>query len=175
MRVLFLVDILLIGKAGSGKDTVADYLVSRYEYTRFAFADKLKMVAEDLFPDLCVSRRRQILQSLGLKMRELDEEVWIKQILEMVKYYKMSVITDCRFQNEYDILTGKHGFIPVKVNCDDNVRAKRIYERDGVKISPAELSHISEQLDVPCDCHLDNNFDVQALYRQIDKMMEGMK
>ncbi len=34
--------LLIAGRAESGKDTVADFLVSHYNYTKFAFADELK-------------------------------------------------------------------------------------------------------------------------------------
>lgn len=42
--------IALIGRARSGKDTVAARLISRYAYTRVAFADPLKTVALGLDP-----------------------------------------------------------------------------------------------------------------------------
>ncbi|MFJ8386230.1 hypothetical protein ACIQ9Q_17230 [Streptomyces sp. NPDC094438] len=42
--------IALIGRARSGKDTVAARLVSRYAYTRIAFADPLKEMALGLDP-----------------------------------------------------------------------------------------------------------------------------
>lgn len=39
----------LAGKAGAGKDTVADYLCSQYGWTRMAFADPLKAAAATTF------------------------------------------------------------------------------------------------------------------------------
>lgn len=39
----------LAGRAGVGKDTVADVLVSKYDYVKVAFADPLKRVAADLW------------------------------------------------------------------------------------------------------------------------------
>jgi adenylate kinase family enzyme len=41
--------ILLSGWAGSGKDTVADYLVTKHGYKKFAFATPLKNLASQLF------------------------------------------------------------------------------------------------------------------------------
>lgn len=40
----------LSGYAQTGKDTVAAILVDRHRYTRVAFADKLKAIAEDIDP-----------------------------------------------------------------------------------------------------------------------------
>lgn len=40
----------LMGYAGAGKDTVADYLVRTYQYTRVAFADPLKEMALSINP-----------------------------------------------------------------------------------------------------------------------------
>ncbi len=171
--------LLLIGRAGSGKDTVAEYLIEKYGFRKHGFADKLKEVALELFPDIYLynqDKKRSLLQQLGVKLREINENVWVDYLLRKIGVYAQKlVITDCRFQNEYDILTSKHGFIPVKVNCDDRVRAERLYQRDGRRMTPAEMGHISEQLNVPCDYHLNNNFAVESLHLQIDKMIQEVK
>lgn len=39
----------LSGKAGSGKDTLADVLVSEYNYTKYSFSDNLKSTLAELF------------------------------------------------------------------------------------------------------------------------------
>ena len=37
------------GKAGSGKDTIADYLVKKYNFKKIALADPIKRMVEDVF------------------------------------------------------------------------------------------------------------------------------
>ena len=39
----------MCGKSGSGKDTVADYLVQKYNFTKISFADELKRIAKQVF------------------------------------------------------------------------------------------------------------------------------
>ena len=39
----------IIGKKGSGKDTIADYLVKNHGFIKFAFADKVKEVCKAMF------------------------------------------------------------------------------------------------------------------------------
>ena len=39
----------LTGKARSGKDTVANYLFNQHGYTRIAFADPVKLAAQQVF------------------------------------------------------------------------------------------------------------------------------
>jgi len=59
-----------------GKTTSAEYLVRKYGFVKLAFADKLKEIARDLFPEQFESgeKPRKLLQDLGIKMREIDEE-----------------------------------------------------------------------------------------------------
>lgn len=39
----------ILGQSGSGKDTVADYLVHRYGYVKVALADPLKRICKDVY------------------------------------------------------------------------------------------------------------------------------
>jgi len=78
-----------------GKDTAADMLIRRAGYRRAAFADALKEMALDVFPDLGEKVRvwgwdrvkttdpgvREMLQRLGVSAREhLGENVWVEAV-----------------------------------------------------------------------------------------------
>ena len=75
------------GKMQVGKTTSATYLVRKYGFVKLAFADKLKEIARDLFPEQFESgeKPRKLLQDLGIKMREIDADVWVKYVLRIIK------------------------------------------------------------------------------------------
>ena len=163
---------VLIGQAGSGKDTVADYLIGAYGFRKVAFADALKKdAATHDVNGRMKNDRRAYLQEYGEKMRNLHcEDYWVHKLFNTLAYDEpFIVITDCRYPNEYKRCIDE-GFIPVKVNCDAMTRQGRLFMRDGKQMSISELSHVSEQLNVPCDYHLDNNYEFRVLYTQVDKM-----
>lgn len=117
----------LAGKAGSGKDTVAKTLVEEFGFTRVAFADAIKRMAEDINPyiesegtDLCgflawhdwdwdgAKQNKDVrgfLQRLGLAVRNQDREFWLRAagVTE-----GNIVVTDVRYLNEVDYIL-EHG------------------------------------------------------------------
>ncbi len=70
--------IILTGKMGVGKDTVKDILFDQYGFIYLAFADKLKEIARELFPNEFNNGKkpRKILQLIGQKMREIEKNCW---------------------------------------------------------------------------------------------------
>ncbi|MFJ7419770.1 hypothetical protein ACIQXD_14310 [Streptomyces uncialis] len=104
--------IALIGRARSGKDTVAARLVRRYAYTRIAFADPLKSLVLDIDPIVAyepsgyeplptrlsavVERYgwetakdrfpevRRVLQRTGQALRDQDPDHWLSLALDKV-------------------------------------------------------------------------------------------
>lgn len=120
----------LSGFARSGKDTVADYLVSEYGYTRIAFADPMREALYRLNPMISVhdmthvplasavdgmgweevktasADLRGLLQRMGTEVgREMfGEDVWVKQALRAVSRHENVVFSDVRFKNEADAL-----------------------------------------------------------------------
>jgi hypothetical protein len=102
-------------RARSGKDTVGDYLVSKWGFKRIAFADKLKQVVttltgQDAFDPDFKHRTQvsgltggQVLQQVGVALRGVHDNIWVDASglsgFAMMPGARI-VITDCRFKNE---------------------------------------------------------------------------
>ena len=117
----------LSGKAGSGKDTVAQILVEEFGYKRVAFGDKIKECLLALDPIVWrVAQRgsigtlselvaefgwdyikqdsevRRLLQRMGTEVGRniLWKDIWVNLVLENVSSSENVIITDVRFSNE---------------------------------------------------------------------------
>jgi hypothetical protein len=181
-------NIALIGKARSGKDTVAARLIATRSYTRVAFADPLKEMALALDPlipmnhleahsrlSLVVEQLgweyakdnypeiRRVLQHLGSAVRDQDEDFWLQQAMNKVwaayDWNLPVVVTDCRYRNEADELR-EAGFMLVRI------------ERPTGAPSPG-ADHASEtELDyLQCDAVIGNVGTLDELYAQVDKIV----
>jgi hypothetical protein len=174
----------LSGYARAGKDTVADYLVANYGFTRMAFADPMKEalyrmdplvtfggmagmslkwavdqsgweVVKDESPEV-----RGLLQRLGTEVGRnmFGEDFWVDYAIGKSWQYDNVVFSDVRFRNEAKA---------VQKNWGENWRINR----DGVQ---AVNGHISEH-DMDdyreFDVVLQNNGSLKELYEQIDTMM----
>ncbi|RPF49540.1 hypothetical protein EDD75_0357 [Thermodesulfitimonas autotrophica] len=138
--------LLLVGPAGSGKDTVADYLVERHGFRKYAFADKLKEIAAEMFPELYESNRRTLLQKLGDAFRNLYPDVGVDHVLKKIAADDppCAVIGDGRYANEYQKCVGE-GFVPLFVTASVQTRQARLRERDGRLLALEEETHPSEK------------------------------
>ena len=71
--------IALGGKKGSGKDTLANYLVDKYNFTRYAFGDPVKLVCKELFDltedQLHGSLKDTVDKRLGITPREIFQKI----------------------------------------------------------------------------------------------------
>lgn len=173
----------LTGKAGVGKDTVADYLVANYGFTKYSLADPIKdMLAvigvdartretkEKPHPVFGASPRRMA-QTLGtewgrmcirndfwLKAAELHiETVKMGNALDSVPTFNGIVIPDVRFENEAAWLRAQGG---------------RLWHI--IRDVPAVEAHSSEAGVPPdtLDVMVANDMDKGTLFRCIDWLME---
>ena len=134
--------IAVSGKMRSGKDTLAERLVERYGFKRFAFADRLKEVARELFDMPMGAKNRRLLVELGRKMCEIDKMVWVNYVLSKVPLRQDVVISDLRFKYEYYALKA-FDFIVVRVDGDEQARLSRV-ERFGSRVDIALVDDPSE-------------------------------
>jgi len=152
------------GKMQVGKTTSAEYLVRKYGFVKLAFADKLKEIARDLFPEQFEKgeKPRKLLQDLGMKMRKIDQDVWVNYVLRIVRSLPKEsniVIDDLRFMNEYKALKNE-GFFIVRILRD---------------VPPSPLDdHPSEKEveQMPYDLLLLNTGTLDRLYEKLDKIVE---
>lgn len=125
----------LVGYARSGKDTVAEYLVSNEEFTRRAFADPMREALLRLDPRINVGEMRgvplteavknigwdalkehsedvrHLLQRMGTEVgREMfGQDVWVNKAMENIQPEDHIVFSDVRYQNEADAILRQGG------------------------------------------------------------------
>ena len=64
----------------SGKSTIADYIMrTQPGYQKYSFAQKVKELCVELFN--MKTKNRPLLINFANKMRDIDPDVWINQVL----------------------------------------------------------------------------------------------
>lgn len=137
----------LVGKKGSGKDTVADFLVCNKNFTKKAFADPLKKVVGSMFlleanqlhdqslKEVIDARwgmsPRTMMQLVGTNIvrSHFGEDFWLKHMDMSFKDSDLLVISDVRFHNEAEWVKKKGGILirissGEKENVQDNHRSE---------------------------------------------------
>ena len=177
----------MCGKAGSGKDTVGDYLVSKYAFTRIALADPIKRLVKDVFvlDDHTVYDRvareqplenfpnwtvRTLLQYIGTELfrNKIDDSIWVKSLWYRIQKNKNQnfVISDCRFPNEVQ-------FFKEHADKGDFVCLKII--RPGYDGNVGIASHASEAYDLSGDYEIINEGTKEDLYNKVDAIIGKIK
>lgn len=167
----------LIGRARSGKDTVAGYLCRRHRFTQVAFADPMKEMLEVAFGNVNFREGdreaplpwlgkspRQLMQTLGTEWgrNQVHPDLWTLLTEQKVSAYTLAnqslVISDVRFHNEADMLL-KHGGELWQI------------QRDGAAVA----EHISEQAqwDSYPTQTIENNGSLDALYLKVEQAYQG--
>lgn len=182
------VKIALVGKAGSGKDTVAGILKEQYDIETMALADPIYTIANDLFK--MKEKDRQLLRDIGKSLREIDDYIFIKYLVDRVNNSSKDIIvTDVRILKEYNRLRNE-GFKFIILETDNENRYERLKLRDNIieytmydKINlendPTELGVllVSEEIKSNGDEYkiINNNGDVDSLRKQVISIYEEFK
>ena len=156
--------IAIYGPMCSGKTTVATIL-KEYDqrYSIYSFGQKIKNLAIEMFQ--MKGKDRSLLIQIADKMREIDEDVWAKYVIQQTKGNNYCLIDDLRFQNELNYL---EGWKIICLTTPEKERIRRIKElypenyTDHIK----NMKHISEndQLNLPKDTiYLDTNQSMEKL------------
>jgi len=139
----------IVGLIGSGKDTIADYLVNVHQFRRDSFAATLKDAVSSVFgwdrellegrsrhsrewreqPDAWWSERlgrtitpRYVLQQWGTEVcrRAFHDDIWIASLENKLRHSEDDiVISDCRFPNEIDSIRAQGGIVIRVIRGDE--------------------------------------------------------
>ena len=127
----------IVGKARSGKTTVAEYLRDKYDYTIISCADPLKQLCVEALKNNPPPRidaivltpgawhtsvythrtpfTRWLLQFVGTDIgRALDQNIWVDKLREVISQQVLThavVVPDVRFQNEASCILAMGGNI----------------------------------------------------------------
>ena len=188
--------IAICGAKRSGKDVLADHLVTNYGYQKLAFAEPLKKIAKVIFNftddqlgdgDVKddVDERwgispRKALQFFGTevmqyKVQELlpgiDRKLLARSLIAKIehdsdKYY---VISDMRFYHEYEELA-KLNAVVIKV---DRFPMKYTADMQAVhqvrQVHPSEIEYNT----IPTNIYIKNDEDVISLRNKLDIAMKN--
>ena len=112
----------LLGKKGSGKDTVADYLVSKYGFTKYAFADKIRDILKILFnftdDDFLPENKEKIINEWNVSPRKALQLIGTEFGQEFIPTHMSEIMDDSNSSKDFWV---KHFLIWYKQNLDKNI------------------------------------------------------
>lgn len=167
------------GLKTSGKTTAAEYLVKEHGFQRESFAGPLKEACKNIF---CLSDSqvygadketydprwdktpRQILQLFGTEVgRQIDDQVWIKNMQLRLASAEMAVIDDLRFPNEAQAVKDSGGIVV-------GIQRPGLIADD----HPSELELV-ENWGTMVDITLNNAASLPALYAMIEEVLDDLR
>lgn len=189
------------GFKSSGKDTIAEYLIQKYGFKRLSFASALKDIIAIMFgwprdklEGLTKEDRewreqidpwwsdalnihdltpRFVMQSIGTDLfrKHFHTDIWVKIIENQLDKYENIVISDCRFQNEIDMIVHYGGKI---IQVYRNPPSWFYQYRKGENPEEVNLIHLSEIEWIRChrDYDIDNSGTREELYDKIKYIVE---
>lgn len=192
----------VIGPIGAGKDTIAEYFIKTHEFTKISFAARVKDVAAVAFGwdrallegDTPISRAwrevedpfwkitpRAALQKIGTEMfrGHIRDDFWIRIVEQTIEKLRKEgakgvVITDCRFENEIQLIKQMGGKI-LRVQRDDPPS----WADDALQGNPFSTNynvHITEwnawAFAKEADYHIENKGDICSLYKTLSNLPE---
>jgi dephospho-CoA kinase len=147
-------NVYLVGKAGSGKTSVAQGLITTHGYTAAKFAYPIYDIARNYFG--MKDKDRRLLQVIGTDIGRatVSPDIWVRRLMEDISMVRTAreklglppacfVLDDCRFLNEHRALTA-FGWCGIYLDVSDEIRIKRLQGRDG-DAQVATLDHESEK------------------------------
>jgi len=168
-------NILICGKMCSGKSTICTLIRDIFpQYKHVAFASKVKEIAKDLFFMDKDVKDRELLISIGSKMREINPDVWVDYVLKTHKLDEHIIIDDLRYYNEYEKIINADGrkwfLIYIKISPELQLDRLKTTYPENWQDHLNNINHHSETLDYDkLNYNLIINMDYNMfVYKNID-------
>lgn len=172
----------LTGIIASGKDTVADYLVEKYQAEKISFSAPLRDILNRLYLPIDRAHMSGLAQILIDKFGgDLLSKVIAQEIEKSSK--AIFVLPNIRRESDYSALEKFPGFVLVGINTDPKVCYERLTKRsqnldDKTKTweqFEKDLK-LSTELRIPilaekAPFKIDNNGSLTELYSQVDSLI----
>ena len=193
--------IALCGFEGSGKDTVANYMVEKYGYTKISFAKILKDVVSILF-----DWDRQLLEgetnesriwretidewwskelnipnftpryalkfiATDLFRQYFNDKIWLLALKRQIDKYDKIVISDCRFKNEFEFVNSIGGDI---FHIQRHVPSWFNNYKSGLNVDEINSLHVSQYEWIRCNWSMiiNNSDDIETTKFNVDVLVE---
>lgn len=166
----------LIGMKEAGKTTVAEYLESKYGFTRLNMKDALIEELKRLFPDLLEALKEQyeyntiddlfyhkpklvrtLMQNFGTDVRkEHNENYWVDKWRDAYKKLQGNVVVDdVRFLSEYEEIKSKKGIMFRVVKLGQQQTSTHISELEQsnlledilLEVEPGDIPDLQKKVD----------------------------
>lgn len=163
--------IAICGGICSGKSTLSQLFAARYNLHVYSFASNVKKYALELFD--MKYKNRVLIQDFAEKMKEIDENIWIRLLDKEIDKIDNIVIDDLRFENELRYLRDK-GFVIIRINIEKISQIKRLIKTypDTWKEHEERLTHVSELNRINFDVDFDINSDDTSFTNIVDILGE---
>jgi hypothetical protein len=186
--------VLIAGKAGTGKTSLANYLVSKLGELKgigviqVAFANEIKTVARKIFGWTGEKdhKGRRLLQVIGTECgREYDEDIWVRKTVQHVMDMNLYppnfiIIDDWRFPNECYFIKNQpfYDVVTIRIEAPNREQLKGTPEENHPSetslpsgFSPETSIYPAGYKDRTYDYVLDNTKDFTNLYSQADEIL----
>lgn len=176
----------IVGPIGSGKSCVGEYLVDKYNFKEYSFADALKKSICSLYginkrllygtqndKELHIpywdTNGRKLCQTIGTLFREnIDTDFWIRRMhLDILNNYDDKiVITDIRYPNEFEYVKNNLNGLIIFINRE-NINYQN-YNHESEKY----FEFIKNNKEI---IKIDNNGSLDDLYIKIDNLENSLE
>jgi dephospho-CoA kinase len=174
----------LVGRIGSGKTAVSEYLQEKYGAKEHRFSQILM----DILDRLYLPHERAHLQNLGRSLRaELGEDVIVNAFRQDLErdISEILIVDGIRYENEVELLKEKNGVL-LFVTAEPEVRYERAVKRGEkgeaeitfeqfLESEKAETEKHIEAIRESADYTIDNSGTLEGLYKKVDEIIEALK